>query len=182
MYAGVGGEVLYRPFGQRWAVGGDIYDVYQRNFDDLFGLHGDFQEPGKAESYHVVTGHVSLYVETPWYNVVSVFRAGRYLAGDYGGTIELYRRFDTGILVGAWATFTNVPFSKFGEGSFDKGIRIVIPLEWALPIGTTTLFEEDLRPIQRDGGQPLYNDAQLYDMTQSSSYGDMERQWSHVFQ
>jgi hypothetical protein len=172
MFAGVGGEVLYRPFGQRWAIGADIYDVYQRNFDDLFGL----------QNYHVVTGHASLYVELPWESLTAVVRAGRYLAGDYGGTLEIYRRFDTGILVGAWATFTNVPFSKFGEGSFDKGIRIIIPMEWALPIGTTAKFEEDLRPIQRDGGQPLYNDAELYDMTQPSSYGDLQRQWPHVFQ
>jgi hypothetical protein len=182
MFAGVGGEVLYRPFGQRWAIGADIYDVYQRNFDDLFGLQGDFQEPGVVESYHVITGHASLYVETPWDNVVAVLRGGRYLAGDYGGTLEIYRRFDTGILIGAWMTLTNVPFSTFGEGSFDKGIRIVIPLEWALPFGTTTQAEEDLRPIQRDGGQPLNNDAELYDMTQSSSYGDLERQWPHVCQ
>jgi hypothetical protein len=195
MFAGVGGEVLYRPFGQRWAVGADIYDVYQRNFDDLFGLQtfcdtatdkyctsNNVSNNVISGHYHVITGHVSLYVETPWEDVVSVLRAGRYLAGDDGATLELYRRFDTGIIVGAWATFTNVPFSKFGEGSFDKGIRIVIPLEWALPIGTTTLFEEDLRPVQRDGGQPLYNDAQLYDMTQSSSYGDLERQWPHEFQ
>jgi Exopolysaccharide biosynthesis protein YbjH len=77
---------------------------------------------------------------------------------------------------------TNVPFSKFGEGSFDKGIRIVIPLEWALPIGSTTTYEMDLRPIQRDGGQPLENDAILYDMTQSSNEGDLQRQWSDVLQ
>jgi hypothetical protein len=195
MYAGFGGEVLYRPFGQRWALGADIYDVYQRNFDDLFGLQSfcdQITDKNCSSSsangnfvsghYHVVTGHVSLYVETPWENVVTVLRAGRYLAGDDGATLEVYRRFDTGIIVGAWATFTNVPFSQFGEGSFDKGIRIVIPLEWALPIGTTTLFEEDLRPIQRDGGQTLSNDAQLYDTTQTSSYGDLERQWPHVFQ
>lgn len=175
MFAGVGGEVLYRPFGQRWAVGADIYDVYQRNFDDLFGfLSGPM-------SYHVVTGHASLYVETPWENVTTVVRAGRYLAGDYGGTLEIYRRFDTGVIIGAWATFTNVPFSRFGEGSFDKGIRIVIPTEWALPFGSPTEFEEDLRPIQRDGGQPLNNDAELYDMTQPSSYGDLQRQWPHLF-
>jgi len=171
MFAGVGGEVLYRPFGQRWAIGADIFDVYQRNFDDLFGL----------QSYNVVTGHASIYVETPWHNVTAVVRAGRYLAGDYGGTLELYRRFDTGIIVGAWATFTNVSFNKFGEGSFDKGIRIVIPMEFVLPFGTTTRYEEDLRPIQRDGGQALNNDAMLYDMTQSSSYGDLERQWPHLF-
>jgi hypothetical protein len=181
MFAGVGGEVLYRPFGQRWAIGADIYDVYQRNFDDLFGLHGDFQTPGKVESYNVITGHVSLYIETPWENVTTVLRAGRYLAGDYGATLEIYRRFDTGIIVGAWMTFTNVPFSQFGEGSFDKGIRIVIPTEWALPFGTSTKFEEDLRPIQRDGGEALDNDAELYDMTQPSSYGDLQRQWQHLF-
>jgi len=172
MFGGVGGEVLYRPMGQRWALGADLYDVYQRNFDDLFGF----------QNYHVVTGHASLYVETPWEDITTVVRAGRYLAGDYGATLELYKRFDTGIIVGAWATFTNVPFSVFGEGSFDKGIRIVIPTEWALPFGSPTKYELDLRPIQRDGGQPLNNDAELYDMTQSSSYGDLERQWPHVFQ
>jgi hypothetical protein len=171
MFAGIGGEVLYRPFGQRWAIGADIFDVYQRNFDDLFGL----------QSYHVVTGHASVYVETPWENLTAVVRAGRYLAGDYGGTLELYRRFDTGVIIGAWATFTNVPFSRFGEGSFDKGIRIVIPAEFVLPFGTTTQYEEDLRPIQRDGGQILNNDAILYDTTQTSSYGDLERQWPHLF-
>jgi hypothetical protein len=111
-----------------------------------------------------------------------VLRAGRYLAGDYGATLEFDRRFDTGIVIGAWATITNVPFSEFGEGSFDKGIKIIIPLEWALPFGTTSLFEQDLRPVQRDGGQPLDNDVELYDMTQSSSYGDLQRQWPHVFQ
>ena len=40
-----------------------------------------------------------------------VLRAGRYLAGDWGATVELGRRFDSGIEVGAFATFTDVPFS-----------------------------------------------------------------------
>jgi hypothetical protein len=174
MFAAYGGEVLYRPFGQRWALGADLYEAIQRNTDDLFGF-GQFH-------YHVLTGHASLYVETPWEGYTAVVRVGRYLAGDYGGTFEMYRRFDSGIEIGAWATFTNVPFSRFGEGSFDKGIKIVIPTEWALPFGSTSTYELDLRPIQRDGGQPLNNDATLYDLTQSSSYGDLQRQWPHVFQ
>jgi hypothetical protein len=172
MFAGAGGEVLYRPFGQRWALGADADEVYQRDFDDLFGVQG----------YHVLTGHISLYVETPWEDVTAIVRGGRYLAGDYGATFELYRRFDTGIIVGAWFTLTNVSSKQFGEGSFDKGIRIVIPTEWALPFGTTTQYELDLRPTQRDGGQPLDNATTLYDMTQPSSYGDLQRQWPHLFQ
>jgi hypothetical protein len=174
MFAAVGGETLYRPFGQRWAIGADLYEAFQRNDDGLFGF-GQY-------NYHVLTGHASLYVETPWDGMTAVVRVGRYLAGDYGGTFELYRRFDSGVEIGAWATFTNVPFSRFGEGSFDKGIKIVIPTEWALPFGSTSTYELDVRPVLRDGGQPLNNDATLYDLTQSSSYGDLQRQWPHVFQ
>ena len=171
MFGGAGGEVLYRPFGSRWAVGVDMWQVWQRNFDDLFGF----------QHYNVATGHVSLYWETPWYGITTVVRGGRYLAGDYGGTFELYRRFDTGILVGGWFTLTNVPFSKFGEGSFDKGIRIVIPLEWVLPFGSASKEDLDLQPVERDGGQRLVNDTTLFDMTQSSSEGDLQRQWPSVF-
>ena len=171
MFGGGGGEVLYRPFGSRWAVGVDMWQVWQRNFDDLFGF----------QHYNVATGHVSLYWETPWYGITTVVRGGRYLAGDYGGTFEVYRRFDTGILIGGWFTLTNVPFSKFGEGSFDKGIRVVIPLEWVLPFGSATKENLDLHPVERDGGQRLSNDTTLFDMTQSSSDGDLQRQWPSVF-
>jgi hypothetical protein len=149
----------------------DAYQVWQRSFDRLFGI----------QHYNTVTGHVNIYYESPWYGLNFQVHGGRYLAGDWGGTLQISREFDTGVEIGAYATFTNVPFSKFGEGSFDKGIRIVIPTEFVLPFGTTTRFEEDLRPIQRDGGQILNNDAILYDMTQSSSYGDLERQWPHLF-
>lgn len=171
MFTGAGGEVLWRPYGSSWAVGGDLWEVYQRNFDELFGL----------QHYHILTGHVTLYVDTHWHDLIASVSAGRYLAGDYGATFEVDRRFDTGVLIGAWMTFTNVPFSKFGEGSFDKGIRIIIPTEWAVPFGTSTSYELDLRPIQRDGGQRLDGDATLYGMTQTSSDSDLERQWSDVF-
>ena len=171
MFGGGGGEVLYRPFGSRWAVGVDMWQVYQRNFNDLFGF----------QNYNVATGHVSLYWETPWYDITAVLRGGRYLAGDYGGTFEIYRRFDTGILIGGWFTLTNVPFSEFGEGSFDKGIRIVIPMEWVLPIGSATKEELNLQPVERDGGQRLVNDTTLFDLTQTSSAGDLQQQWPSVF-
>ena len=170
MFGGGGGEVLYRPFGSRWAVGVDMWQVYQRNYNDLFGF----------QKYNIATGHVSLYWQTPWYDITAVLRGGRYLAGDYGGTFEAYRRFDTGIKIGAWFTLTNVPFSKFGEGSFDKGIEIEIPVEWIVPFSTPTVYDLNLRPVQRDGGQRLDNDATLYDMTETSSEGDLQQQWQSV--
>ena len=34
--------------------------------------------------------------------VYGILRAGRYLAGDWGGTVEIGRRFDSGIEVGGF--------------------------------------------------------------------------------
>lgn len=170
MFAGVGGQILWRPEGQRWAIGADVYQVWQRGFDRLLDLR----------SYNVVTGHVNIYYETPWYGINVAVHGGRYLAGDWGGTLEISRRFDTGVEIGAFATITNVPFAKFGEGSFDKGIIIRIPLEWVLPIHTQSEAKLDFRPLSRDGGQRLDNDDSLYDETRRTSYGEMYEHFSDV--
>jgi hypothetical protein len=119
----------------------------------------------------VLTGHVSLYYESPWEGLNFNLHVGRYLAGDYGGTIEIVRHFDSGVEIGGFATFTNVPFSKFGKGSFDKGVIIRIPLEWALPIHSESAYRVVLRPLERDGGQRLEHDDSLYEETRKTGYG-----------
>jgi len=163
MFAGAGGEMLWRPEGQRWALGVDAFEVQQRDFDRLFGL----------QSYRAFTGHVSLYYQSPWYDLNFTVRAGQYLAHDRGLSVEVTRRFDTGVEIGAFFTKTNVSAEQFGEGSFDKGIIIRIPLNWVAPINTQSTFDLDLRPVQRDGGQRLNGDARLYNQTMRTSYGQI---------
>ncbi len=119
MFAGVSGELLWRPHDRPFAIGLDVAHVAQRDFDQRFGVQG----------YPVTTGHVSLHADLPVWNLTATLRGGRYLAGDWGGTLEVARRFDSGIEVGAFATLTEVPFDRFGEGSFDKGIFIRVPLD-----------------------------------------------------
>ncbi len=165
MYAGVGGEVLWRPKNQRWALDVDLFDIQERNFDRLFGL----------QKYHVVTGHVSLYYEAPWYNFIFGIHAGQYLAGDRGVTVDATRRFSTGVEVGAFFTKTNVSAALFGEGSFDKGFIIKIPLGWSLPLSTQNGLNMIIRPVQRDGGQRLDGDNSLYDYTRRSSLAEVLR-------
>ena len=162
MFAGGGLQALWRPDGERFSFGADLYDVWQRNFDRLFGFR----------NYHILTGHASVYYQSPWYGLNFAVHAGRYLAGDYGATVEMTRRFSTGVEIGAFATFTNVPFSKFGEGSFDKGVIIHIPLEWALPFYSHSSYDLLLRSLTRDGGQRLDDDDSLYGETAPDSYGE----------
>jgi hypothetical protein len=162
MFAGVGGEILWRPEGQRWALGADLYEVKQRAFNRLFGF----------QPYSQTTGHITLYYDSPWYNLDFKLRAGQYLAGDRGMTFQVSRRFSTGVEIGVFATKTNVSTQQFGEGSFDKGIFIHIPLTWVLPIHSQTSLNELLRPVQRDGGQILNGDATLFESTRGISESD----------
>lgn len=145
MYAGAGGEMLYWRNKSRVALGMSIAYVKQRDFDRRLGLL----------DYSVVTGHVSAYWATPFYNYDVALHAGRYLAKDYGATLEVRRTLRNGWQVGVWASLTDVPFDDFGEGSFDKGLYFQVPLDGLLGRKTRGTFATRMRPIQRDGGQRL---------------------------
>ena len=74
------------------------------------------------------------------------------------------RRFDSGVEIGGFATLTNVGFSRFGEGSFDKGIFIRIPFDLFGP-STRARANLNFRTVQRDGGQRLSVDNPLWDVS-----------------
>jgi hypothetical protein len=164
MFAGVSGELLWRPAGRGFALGLDLNHVVQRAYDGMFGALG----------YSVTTGHLSLYADLPVWNLYAVLRGGRYLAGDWGGTVELGRRFDSGIEVGGFATFTNVPFRRFGEGSFDKGIYVRVPFDF-LGLETRSRASLNIRPVQRDGGQRLAVDNPLWEATREGREAALRR-------
>jgi hypothetical protein len=147
MYSGVGGEILWRPFDQPFAIGANLNGVRQREYDKGFGLR----------DYKTVTGHVSLYWATPWYNFDVAVHAGRYLARDIGATLEIQKRFSNGWSVGAFATLTDVPFEVFGEGSFDKGLIFRIPFDLYSTRNTRGAYRTIIRSINRDGGRMLDN-------------------------
>jgi hypothetical protein len=170
MYGGVGGELLYRPFGEHWALGGDINWVRQRGFDQHFGFR----------DYHVVTGHVTAYVDTGIQHVLAKISYGRYLAGDTGTTIDLSRVFDNGVRMGAYATFTNVSRAQFGEGSFDKGIYVTIPFDLLLPRSTTTQSTFMWQPLLRDGGAKLQRAYSLYDLTSDRDSGLFDHNFDYI--
>ena len=167
MFGGFGGELLYRPSNSRLAFGGELYYVKQRDFDTLFSF----------QDYEVLTGHASVYYDTPYAHWNVAVHAGRYLAGDLGATLELSRRFPNGWEVGAFATLTDVPFNEFGEGSFDKGLTLSIPIDWGLARDTKSTANLRLRPLQRDGGQRLNPGSRLFRLTRDGSQGEMLPQW-----
>jgi hypothetical protein len=147
MYGGVGGEVLYSPYMQRWALGVNVNAVKQRGFERDF----DFRD------YETVTAFASVYYASPFYDVDMAVHVGRYLAQDVGYTFEARRTFDSGFSIGGFFTRTNVSAEEFGEGSFDKGLFFRIPFNGLLPGNTRAAYSTILRPLERDGGRRLEN-------------------------
>jgi hypothetical protein len=99
-------------------------------------------------------------------NVTAKVAVGRYLAGDLGATFDFSKRFDSGIVMGAYATLTDVSAEEYGEGSFTKGIYITVPFDLMLIRPTTSKGTIGWVPLTRDGGQMLSRSHTLYDMTE----------------
>jgi len=173
MYAGASGEVLWKPVDSRWALGAEVNYVLPRDFDQQFGLRSR-QTPGGTIPHW--NGHVSAYYEFGGGFDAKV-HAGRYLAGDWGATLEVARTFSNGWTFGAFATKTNVSAATFGEGSFDKGIFFTVPLSWLIGQPTKQKFSETVRPLQRDGGQRVDVDGRLYDTVREAHRPSVAESW-----
>ena len=107
--------------------------------------------------------------------------AGRYLAGDWGATLSLDREFRNGWKVGVFATFTDVSFDDFGEGSFDKGLRITVPLNWVSGQPSTDQYTTTIRPVTRDGGARLNVNGRLYDTVRGLQREDLRDGWGRFW-
>ncbi|MFQ2011526.1 YjbH domain-containing protein [Aeromonas veronii] len=157
MYAGVGSEVLYRPYGKTWAIGVDANWVKQRDWNNTL----------KMADYDVMTGYVTAYWQLPFMNnVTAKVSVGQYLAGDKGATFDFSKRFDSGVILGGYATFTDVSADEYGEGSFTKGIYVTIPFDLMLLKPTTAKGSIGWVPLTRDGGQMLSRKNGLYGLTE----------------
>ena len=191
MYGGVSAEVLWKPVDSRLAFGLEVNAVKQRSYDGMFGF-GIKDIDGNANpvlqplstyadiDYQTVTGHMSAY-----YQLNNGFHAqldvGRYLAGDWGATVTLDREFNNGWVVGAYATITDVDSATFGEGSFDKGIRIIIPMDWQLGTPSRKKSASVIQPLTRDGGARVNVQDRLYGLTRDGHQPQLEARWGRVW-
>lgn len=156
MYGGIGGEVLYLPLDSDWAVGVDANYVKQRDWDDMM----------RFTAYKAPTGNLTAYWRPAFMDDVLVkMSVGQYLAKDKGGTLDLSKRFDSGVTVGAFATLTNVSKEEYGEGSFTKGFYISVPMDLLTVKPTRSTPTVSWTPLTRDGGQMLGRQYGLYGIT-----------------
>ncbi|WP_081856369.1 YjbH domain-containing protein [Thioclava dalianensis] len=166
MFAGVSGELLWYPQTSRIAWGAELNYTAQRAPQSRFGLR----------DYRIASGTLSAYSDLGG-GYLGQINAGRFLAGDWGARFALDREFANGIRIGAFFTLTDVSFDRFGEGAFDKGIRVSVPVSWLTGQPGTMAISQTLRPIQRDGGARLEIANRLYDEVLGANAQVMMTQW-----
>lgn len=162
MFGGAGAEFLYRPVDTNWYFGFDINYVKQRSYEEELRFF----------DYSTFTGHASLYWQptSKWLeNTLITASVGQYLAKDKGVTVEFAKRFDSGIVVGAYAAFTDMTSAEYGEGSFTKGFYLSLPFDLFSLKSSMGRGRLPWIPISRDGGQMLNRPMRLSEVTEVRS-------------
>lgn len=172
MFAGISGEVLWKDVNAPLAYGLELNYVTQRDPDSLLGLNG----------YEVLSGHGSIYWDTGWHGVYAQIDAGRYLAGDWGATVTLSRRFENGWEVAGYVTQTDGDTSGSSTGGFDKGLRLTIPLQWTMPGATRTKLTVPFSDLARDDGARLNIENRLYGAVRDVDRGRLRDNWGAFWQ
>jgi hypothetical protein len=94
----------------------------------------------------------------------------------------LTREFENGWKVGGFFTLTDLSSAEFGEGSFDKGITLTIPIDWFLGRPARDSITTSIRPLQRDGGARLKVPGRLYEQVREGQKANLVESWSRVWE
>lgn len=167
MYGGVSGELYYRPQASSLAFTGEMNWVKQRDPDGLFGFSGR----------DVVTGEIGAIKYFPG-GVEGSLRAGRYLAGDLGMTVEVSRRFDNGVRLGGFMTWSEDADLDFRSDSLNKGVYISLPIGgWWPYSGPRESVAARFDDIARDSGARLILNQRLYEFVSQQSALRISEDW-----
>ncbi len=166
MYGGISGEVLYKPHTRNLALGLEYNKVRKRSFDQRFSF----------QDYEMTMPRLNVAYYHPQTNILTKWSYGKYLAGDKGYTLDLSRRMPSGWRAGFFFSRTNVSAEQFGEGSFDKGFYVNVPLSIFRKDYDKDIRGFSLRTMTRDGGQQIET-QRLIDLFYGSNYAEINENW-----
>ena len=171
MFSGYGGEILYKPFDKNYGIGAEIWNVRQRSYRQLFG----------SLDYSTLTGHINFYYREPMTRVLFQLKGGRFLAEDSGFSFNFSREFKSGLNMGVFFSLTDISKAEFGEGSFDKGFFFNIPIQVFFDQFSRGSSGFGLRPLTRDGAQPLTVAQSLWSTTNQANRDQLIYGWDGFY-
>lgn len=174
MYAGAGGEVLYRPFGSPFSIGADVWQLYKR--DGISPLALGFT--GEAAT----SGFLNVNYEIPETDITAFANVGKFIGGDVGVNTGAQMTLDSGVKVKGFVRVSNSDDQDvFGsDRNVYAGLQMTVPLGNIpfIPQGTETRLR--MEPIGRDDAAMLDKPIDLYSVTEPVSYRHLGQNWQAV--
>jgi hypothetical protein len=174
MYAGFGGEVLYRPFGKTYAFGFEAWHVNKRDPTSPLNI--------AVLDIDYNTAHLNAWYEVPGTNITAFAKAGRFLGEDDGISVGLETQFDNGAKLSGFVTATEraEPDIFGGDTHLYGGLRLSLPFGSFKYIPDGSEIRMKAAPIGRDSAQTLDKPLPLYEVTEPMSYRRIVQSWSEV--
>ncbi|NCT40503.1 MAG: YjbH domain-containing protein [Alphaproteobacteria bacterium] len=172
-FAGLGGEILYRPFDKRYAIGAESWLVKKRDPYTVANL-------GTRDT-SLFSGSLNGWYDIPKADVVFGIKAGRLLAQDVGATATLTKNFKSGATLEAYTSISNQADADLFGGTThtDHGLRLNIPLG-----GYKYLKNANIRvtaaPFGKDIAQSVDNPLPLYKATNQFSLSHLAKHWDEL--
>lgn len=158
-YAGLGVEAFRTFKNGRLGLGFEHEEVVKRSLDSPLGFSRNL------EPYQ--TFFLNLYAQ-PWpeEGLDTGLKLGRFLAGDWGGRLEI-RRTLRHITVGAWYTLTDTSIFQSPEnrGAHDTGVFIAIPFGVFHDHEVPGRFRYTVSGFTRDAGQTVSQPRSLFPLS-----------------
>ena len=174
MYAGYGGEVLYRPFQSPFAIGAEAWNVYLR--DPTMPLAAAFI-PGDH-----FTGHVNMFYDIPDTDITAFTKIGKFIGGDTGLSFGAQTQLNNGLKAKAFINVTDMD----NKDVFDSDRNVYAGMNVSIPLGSLKFVPQGsearvkMEPIGRNDGAILDKPLSLYEVTEPTSYRRLGRSWQEV--
>lgn len=173
-YAGVGGEILYYPIEQDWAIGIEGAALRKRKYSGL-GFQRWVSKPTSKSTFTYLKfkpwqGFINLYYYIPKVNMSFRLRAGQFLARDKGFRLTATRYFPSGLSVSAWFSYTNPKELVNSKRYADQGIGFSMPIDFLLPRTALTQISYGLSVWLRDSAYASSTGKNLYPTVFRSRY------------
>jgi hypothetical protein len=158
-YAGLDGEVAMPLRDGRFMAGLSGSVVKKRDPDNAFQLSSAY-----PKTY--TTAFVNTRLNLPEYEMAFDVKTGRFLAGDVGARLTIFK-FIKGVTLAGWYSWTNtdsVFTDSFNRGYHDKGVMIIFPLRLFKGSDSKTTYSYAVSPWTRDVAQDIDHYNTLFDL------------------
>lgn len=164
-YGGAAGEFLYYPVESHWAFGIDGAILKKRTISGLGFTNKVRKLDGFRVTHRKFLGSqyfLDLYYKFPGLSIDAKIKIGKFLANDYGARFEVSRKYESGLQVSIWYTWTNGNDRLNGQTYHDKGVAFSMPLDIFYTHSDRDMWNYGLSAWLRDVGVVAITGYDLY--------------------